>query len=446
MSTPKRTPKTPQPAKGQESQAPEKAMASSSATSMEVGGQAAEVAEVGLGGIRNRYEAEILAAGFEFVHSVGGSIFDYDRIPVGFGDERREIISVVDDKVYGTVVHTGEDGGSYYILGNLHGTVTEIVRTMEEDRSQYRARTPLPLTGDNAIALCEYHDVSLVQAEEPEIAGRWDWILSGAQASDASMASQAEAALDAVKTLGLRFPVFSKSEWEIEAGRGDTQIGYEEWVMHQEEAYGFSRETDVETQIAALARDGQKIHIKTDLRGVDGTASIDLTHDLAEMIYKQGKAIRELKQTVGVDFLHTFSNVPDLEMDESAPDELRLVVCVGGKEGENTHFWWEGTSEFGNHFETEEVVLEDLLKGGDLDLRADQDDQGEPEASEEPEALEVEILQHTVAFRYFGKTIDEVPESEIEHVEGMIKNGFHGGELNFCDESGVEHRGWWEVV
>lgn len=55
-----------------------------------------------------------------------------------------------------------------------------------------------------AQIICERHGVRLVEAQEPEIRGRWDWIDEGrAVASDASLETACEAALDAVRSLAL---------------------------------------------------------------------------------------------------------------------------------------------------------------------------------------------------------------------------------------------------
>ncbi|ACK80781.1 hypothetical protein AFE_1311 [Acidithiobacillus ferrooxidans ATCC 23270] len=54
------------------------------------------------------------------------------------------------------------------------------------------------------IELCHHNGVSLVQVQEPEIAGMWDWISGdGKNACDMSFSSMIEAARDAVKVLGL---------------------------------------------------------------------------------------------------------------------------------------------------------------------------------------------------------------------------------------------------
>ena len=54
-----------------------------------------------------------------------------------------------------------------------------------------------------AMFVCEDQAVDLVQASEEEVAGRWDWLDGLGNASDTSFETEGEAALDAVKTLGL---------------------------------------------------------------------------------------------------------------------------------------------------------------------------------------------------------------------------------------------------
>lgn len=55
----------------------------------------------------------------------------------------------------------------------------------------------------HATILCAEEGVELLQAQQPEIAGRWDWIADHGQCSDTSFETQGEAALDAVRVLHL---------------------------------------------------------------------------------------------------------------------------------------------------------------------------------------------------------------------------------------------------
>lgn len=53
------------------------------------------------------------------------------------------------------------------------------------------------------VALCERHKVRLVQAEEPELQGRWKWIADNDNASVRTLESKGEAARDAIRALCL---------------------------------------------------------------------------------------------------------------------------------------------------------------------------------------------------------------------------------------------------
>lgn len=57
----------------------------------------------------------------------------------------------------------------------------------------------------HAIMLCRENGVSLVQAEEPEIKGMWDWLSEDGDVCAQSFATEGLAALDAVNTLSLTF-------------------------------------------------------------------------------------------------------------------------------------------------------------------------------------------------------------------------------------------------
>ncbi len=57
--------------------------------------------------------------------------------------------------------------------------------------------------GLHARLLCDRFEVRLVEAQEEEILGRWDWLDGQGNASDSSHETVEQAALDAVKVLGL---------------------------------------------------------------------------------------------------------------------------------------------------------------------------------------------------------------------------------------------------
>ena len=54
-----------------------------------------------------------------------------------------------------------------------------------------------------AQVVCEDAGVNLVEAQEEEIAGRWDWIGPNGKASDMSLETRADAAINAAEVLGL---------------------------------------------------------------------------------------------------------------------------------------------------------------------------------------------------------------------------------------------------
>ena len=57
---------------------------------------------------------------------------------------------------------------------------------------------------------------------------------------------------------------------------------------------------------------------------------------------------------------------------------------------------------------------------------------------------DIEILKHHITYWY--EEDQEMPESEIEHIEEMIKEGYSGGELNCLMPAGnTENRGWWDI-
>ncbi len=56
---------------------------------------------------------------------------------------------------------------------------------------------------------------------------------------------------------------------------------------------------------------------------------------------------------------------------------------------------------------------------------------------------EIEILQHNINYWYDNN--QAMPEHEQEHVQKMIINGYHSGELNDSTEDN-ENRGWWSII
>lgn len=93
-----------------------------------------------------------------------------------------------------------------------------ITKTREEHNREYAGKIPADapptglrasstaqgpwLTDDRALKICKAFGVRLVEAQEDEVRGRWDW-RTNHNASDTSFASEAEAARDACESLGL---------------------------------------------------------------------------------------------------------------------------------------------------------------------------------------------------------------------------------------------------
>lgn len=75
-----------------------------------------------------------------------------------------------------------------------------------------------------AIDMCRLAKIDLVEAQEEEIKGRWDWLDRHGNASDCSLETEEAAAEDAIETL------YPKDDWKYEVENGDTRLGYQDWV------------------------------------------------------------------------------------------------------------------------------------------------------------------------------------------------------------------------
>lgn len=75
----------------------------------------------------------------------------------------------------------------------------EVMVFPEQARRWLRWHRP----GVLALLLCEEHDVSLVEAQEPEIQGMWDWLGPHGEACDISWDTEQEAAINAADVLQL---------------------------------------------------------------------------------------------------------------------------------------------------------------------------------------------------------------------------------------------------
>lgn len=58
-----------------------------------------------------------------------------------------------------------------------------------------------------------------------------------------------------------------------------------------------------------------------------------------------------------------------------------------------------------------------------------------------------EILQHGISWFLRGANApDELDECSVEHIETLIKDGYHQGELCVMSADGeTEYRGWWSI-
>lgn len=71
---------------------------------------------------------------------------------------------------------------------------------------------------------------------------------------------------------------------------------------------------------------------------------------------------------------------------------------------------------------------------------------GTPNTAEKENRV-VEILQHRISWFFRGDDAPtELDESSIEHIEGLIKEGYNQGELCFLDNDTEQtFRGWWHI-
>ena len=57
-----------------------------------------------------------------------------------------------------------------------------------------------------------------------------------------------------------------------------------------------------------------------------------------------------------------------------------------------------------------------------------------------------EIAQHKIDYWYYDNDM-EMPDSDREHVQAMIIEGYHSGELCCIpDNEDIEVYGWWKIV
>lgn len=79
--------------------------------------------------------------------------------------------------------------------------------------------------GNEAIELCALADIQLVQCQEEEIAGSWDW-RAGNDACDMSFPTKRDAAFDALKRI-------YGQDWRYQVGNEDTERGFYDWIRFE---------------------------------------------------------------------------------------------------------------------------------------------------------------------------------------------------------------------
>lgn len=82
---------------------------------------------------------------------------------------------------------------------------------------------------DWQLDVCLIAGIELIQSEDEESVGRWDWRSRSGEGCDASFDTKADAAAGAVESL------FPRADWQREVAEGDTGRGYEEWALNAAE-------------------------------------------------------------------------------------------------------------------------------------------------------------------------------------------------------------------
>ncbi len=84
---------------------------------------------------------------------------------------------------------------------------------------------------------------------------------------------------------------------------------------------------------------------------------------------------------------------------------------------------------------------------------AERDENEEWEIFELPGEITTEdrftdILQHQIKWwlRGMGKPPAELDDCSVDHIKGLIGEGYHSGELCVVDTDQREFRGWWEIA
>lgn len=80
-----------------------------------------------------------------------------------------------------------------------------------------------------AVSVCDMAGIDLVEAQEPEILGRWDWLDRNGNASECSLETKQAAAVNALESL------YPKADWQRCVAEGQTQYGYQQWILQREQ-------------------------------------------------------------------------------------------------------------------------------------------------------------------------------------------------------------------
>lgn len=95
----------------------------------------------------------------------------------------------------------------------------------------------------------------------------------------------------------------------------------------------------------------------------------------------------------------------------------------------------------------EEFEADDMCEALDSALREHGYTVREVEEEEEDTNREITILQHNISYYLDDDSMIELGDSESEHIEYMIGQGYCEGELNKSGKDGNDGiRGWWKIV
>lgn len=85
-----------------------------------------------------------------------------------------------------------------------------------------------PSNHDLALYICDLAGIELVESQDEETRGRWDWVCRAkGEAADVSFEDREEAAMDAIRHQ------FAKADWLNAVDNGDTENGYVLWALSE---------------------------------------------------------------------------------------------------------------------------------------------------------------------------------------------------------------------